>query len=95
MSTRSADSYFLEPKGAPGEGSTETLRWGGCPPLGGASIASGYTPSALAGAMPRHPLPLKGRKVQYRRRSPLQNLRRSKQKENPPAQSRPHQKSTA
>ena len=30
--------------------------------LGGASIASGYTPPALAGAMPRHPLPLKGRK---------------------------------
>ena len=30
--------------------------------LGGASIASGYTPPALAGAFPRHPLPLKGRK---------------------------------
>ena len=30
--------------------------------LGGASIASGYTPPALAGALPRHPLPLKGRK---------------------------------
>ena len=29
--------------------------------LGRASIASGYTPSALAGALPRHPLPLKGR----------------------------------
>lgn len=31
-------------------------------PLGGASIASGYTPAAFAGAKPRHPLPLKGRK---------------------------------
>lgn len=31
------------------------------PPLGGASIAAGYTPDAFAGAMPRHPLPLKGR----------------------------------
>ena len=28
--------------------------------LGGASIASGYTPSALAGALPRPPLPPKG-----------------------------------
>ena len=27
-----------------------------------ASIASGYTPAALAGALPRHPLPLKGRR---------------------------------
>lgn len=32
------------------------------PPLGGASIASGYTPAAFAGAKPRHPLPLKGRR---------------------------------
>ena len=31
------------------------------PPLGGASIAPGYTPGAFAGAKPRHPLPLKGR----------------------------------
>ena len=31
-------------------------------PFGGASIASGYTPPALAGALPRLPLPLKGRK---------------------------------
>ena len=31
------------------------------PPLGGASIATGYTPGAFAGAKPRHPLPLKGR----------------------------------
>lgn len=29
-------------------------------PLGEASIASGYTPPALAGAMPPHPQPLKG-----------------------------------
>ena len=28
--------------------------------MGGASIASGYTPGALAGAKPRHPLPPKG-----------------------------------
>ena len=27
------------------------------PPSGGASIASGYTPPALAGALPRHPQP--------------------------------------
>ena len=26
------------------------------PPLGGASIASGYTPAAFTGAKPRHPL---------------------------------------
>jgi len=32
------------------------------PPLGGASIAPGYTPDAFAGAKPRHPLPLKGRR---------------------------------
>ena len=31
------------------------------PPFGGASIASGYTPEALARAKPRHPQPLKGR----------------------------------
>ncbi len=31
------------------------------PPVGGASIAPGYTPGAFAGAKPRHPLPLKGR----------------------------------
>ena len=30
--------------------------------LGGASIASGYTPPAFAGALSRLPLPLKGRK---------------------------------
>jgi len=30
------------------------------PPLGGASIASGYTPAALAGTKPRHPLPPRG-----------------------------------
>ena len=30
------------------------------PPLGGASIAPGYTPDAFAGAKPRHPLPIKG-----------------------------------
>ena len=30
--------------------------------MGGASIASGYTPAAFAGAEPRHPLPLKGRR---------------------------------
>ncbi len=34
------------------------------PPSGGASIASGYTPAAFAGAMPRHPLPLKGRNAE-------------------------------
>lgn len=55
------------PKEAPGKGSAETPRWGGIPPKWvGASIASSYTPSALAGAWPRHPLPLtlllKGRK---------------------------------
>lgn len=32
------------------------------PPLGGASIASGYTPAAFARAEPLHPLPLKGRR---------------------------------
>lgn len=32
------------------------------PPFGGASIASGYTPDALAGAKPRHPQPPKGEK---------------------------------
>ncbi len=38
--------------------------------LGGASIASGYTPSALAGALPRHPLPLKGCKSAIQRKIP-------------------------
>ena len=37
-------------------------RWGENLPLGRASIASGYTPAAFAGAKPLHPLPLKGRK---------------------------------
>ena len=32
-------------------------RGGEIPPLGGASIAPGYTPGAFAGAKPRHPLP--------------------------------------
>jgi len=32
------------------------------PPSGGASIASGYTLDAFAGAKPRHPLPPKGEK---------------------------------
>ena len=33
------------------------------PPFGGASIASGYTPDALAGAKPQHPPAPKGEKV--------------------------------
>ena len=33
--------------------------------LGGASIASGYTPSALAGALPRPPYPLKGERKEF------------------------------
>ena len=37
-------------------------RWGENLPLGRASIASGYTPAAFAGAKPLYPLPLKGRK---------------------------------
>ena len=32
------------------------------PPFGGASIASGYTPDALAGAKPQHPPAPKGEK---------------------------------
>ena len=36
--------------------------WGENLPFGRASIASGYTPAAFAGAKPLHPLPLKGRK---------------------------------
>ena len=37
------------------------------PPLGGASIAPGYTPDAFAGAKPRHPPVPKGeRRTEYR-----------------------------
>ena len=40
------------------EGHSQKRPDGGMPTfLGGASIASGYTPPALAGALPRHPLP--------------------------------------
>ena len=82
--------------GSAGSGQCRNAPLGRMPTLWGRiSIASGYTPSALAGALPRHPLPLKARKVRYRRRGPLQNLHRSKQKENPPTQNHPHQKSSA
>ena len=47
------------------------------PPFGGASIASGYTPDALAGAKPQHPPAPKGEKgvkAQGRNRNQLTTL---------------------
>ena len=38
------------------------------PPFGGASIASGYTPDALAGARPRHPRPQGGERSSMQRK---------------------------
>ena len=38
------------------------------PPFGGASIASGYTPDALAGARPRHPQPQGGERSSMQRK---------------------------
>ena len=49
--------------GAPSPGHRRDAPLGRMPThLGGASIASGYTPSALAGALPRPPCPRKGEK---------------------------------
>lgn len=38
------------------------------PPFGGASIASGYTPDAFAGARPRHPRPQGGERSSMQRK---------------------------
>ena len=51
--------------------------------LGGASIASGYTPSALAGALPQHPLPLKGCKSAIQRKAPHAKFASLKQRKGP------------
>jgi len=48
-----------------------------CPPSGGASIADGYTPSALAGARPLHPLPPKGEESNEMQKRENQRRRRS------------------
>ncbi len=76
-SARSADSQinaFLC-RGRIGPGHRRDAPLGRKPTLlGGASIASGYTPSALAGALPRHPLPLKGCKSAIQRKIPQAEL---------------------
>ena len=56
--------------GRTGKGQCRGAPLGRMPTLwGGASIASGYTLSALAGAEPRHPLPLKGSKIAIQRKA--------------------------
>ena len=53
--------------------------------LGGTSIASGYTPSALAGALPQHPLPLKGSKSAVQRKAPPRKICAAETKKRPVA----------
>ena len=61
---------LCRPKGSAQRGQRRCVPSGRMPTLlGGASIASGYTPSALAGAKPRRPLPLKGCKSTIQRKA--------------------------